>query len=415
MRGRVIRGQVRPRDVVAGVVAAGVALVAMAGIAAVGLWLLDADRLAGLTTLTAAVVGVAVGGAADLSTVPASDLPVAVRGSIEVMPLGVSLVGAVVLGALISRGSRDGLLVRGAAAAVAFSAGIGAVTRLARGTVTLRLPDGEATAGGGLGASGCSAGGAPGAAPVPFGGGQPPDVLDAEFAVALWPTLLIAMGWVVAVVGLCWLAARFHVAARGLRAALWLMGGVASACLLAAWAFGGSAAAGGVLLVLPLAVFGALPFALGVPMTLSSEGELSCALEGIEPLTAAGLLSAGGPLMWASSIALLACGVAAARTSGPSGRPLRRAMGIAVRLAAVVGAALALMTLLSRVSVDLGINVFGSSVPILEAQLAANPLVALGAGLAGGGVAGFAGSLLVSGFARLGSVSWPTWNDQNRR
>lgn len=402
------------REIFQGGVAAAAALLAMAGTAAAGLFLLDAGRLAGLDALAAAVVALGVGGSVEFSAVPASGLPFAMQGGINVMPLGVSLVGGVVLGLLLRRG-RSGLFVRGAAAAAAFAAGIGGVTQLARGTVTVPLPDGESAAGGGLGGFACLAGTTAARAGLPFGAGQSVDMLDAEFSVALWPTLPVAAGWALVVVGLCWLAARFQAAAVGLRAVLWPVGAIAPVCLLAAWAFGGVAAAGVVLLVLPLAVFGALPLGLGVPWTVSSTGVLSCAVEGIEPLTGVGLLSPGGSLVWISAAALLSCGVlVAARTDRRVGPGLRRATVVAVRLATVAGAVLSLMTLLSRASVDLGINAFGSSLPVLDAQLAANPLLTLGAGLAGGAVAGFVASLLIDVLRRLRSVSWSTWKDRIR-
>ncbi|WP_307849603.1 streptophobe family protein [Qaidamihabitans albus] len=405
--------RVTPRDVYEGLAAAAAALLAMAGIAAAGLSLLDADRIGGLGALTAAVVALAVGGSAKFGAVPAGGLPVTVQGGVHVMPLGVSLVGAVVLGALLLRRGRDGLLVRGAAAAATFPAGLAMVAWAARGTVTFRLPDGTSAAGGGLGVPGCSKGGVPAAGGLPFGGGGPLGALDAGFSVAVGPASAAAVGWALAVVGVCWLAVRFRVAAAGLRAVLWLMGGITVVGLLVAWASGGAAAAGGVLLVLPLAVFGALLLGLGVPWTVSSEGMLSCVLDG------AGPLSPGGPLIWVSGAALLGCAIvaasAAASAGGRPGGPLRRAADLAVRLAPVVGAVLAAMALLSRVSAGLGINAFGFSLPVLDAQVAANPLLALGAGLAGGAVAGLAGSLLVDGFRSRASVAWPTWNDQDRR
>src|SRR5687767_1243542 len=106
------------RHVWQGVTAAVAALTAMAATAAAGLLLLDAGRFGGFGRLTAAAVAMAVGGSAEFGAAPAGGTPVAVRGSIDLMPLGVALTGAVVLGCLLLR-HRDGLLVRGAAAAVA--------------------------------------------------------------------------------------------------------------------------------------------------------------------------------------------------------------------------------------------------------------------------------------------------------
>ncbi|MEU4766586.1 streptophobe family protein [Actinosynnema sp. NPDC023794] len=377
------------REVYRGVVAAVAALGAMAGVAAAGLFLLDADRVGGFGRLTAAVVALAAGGSAEFGAVAAGDLPFAVRGGIAVVPLGVSLVGAVVLGWLLLR-RRDGLLGRGAAAVVAFPAGLAAVAWSARGTVAL---PGGAT-GGGSGASAC---GMP--ATGPFGRGGALDALGAGFAVPVWPAAAGAVGWVLAVVGVCWLVTRFRVAVRGV---VWTMVALTVVCLLVAWVFAGAAAAGAVLLGLPLVVLGALSLGLGVPWTLISDGALSCVLDAVGPPTP------GGPLAWVAVVVLLGLGAVAARSGGRDGGPLRRAARVSVWLAPVVGAALGGAALLSRVSVELDIAAFGFTFSVLEARLAADPLVALGLGLVAGAAAGFSGSLLVDLRARLRPVDQTT-------
>lgn len=384
------------REVCRGVVAAVVALAAMAGVAAAGLFLLDADRIGAFGGLTAAVVSLAAGGSAEFGAVPSGDLPFAVRGGVTVVPLGVSLVGAVVLGWLLLRG-RDGLLGRGAAAVVAFPAGLAAVAWSARGTVTL---PGGAT-GGGSGASAC---GVPAAGP--FGRGGSVDALGAGFAVPVWSAAAGAVGWVLAVVGVCWLVTRFRVRVRGV---VWTAVALTVACLLVASVSGGAAATGAVLLGLPVVVFGAVSLGLGVPWTLTSDGALSCVLDAVAPP------APGGPLTWVAAVVLLVLGVVVARSVGPDGGPLRRAARASTRLAPAVGAALAGSALLSRVSVELGIGAFGFTLPVLDARLAADPPAALGLGLVAGAAAGFAGSLLVDGSLRLASVSWPAWRDRDGR
>ena len=167
-------------------------------------------------------------------------------------------------------------------------------------------------------------------------------------------------------------------------------------CLLAAWAFGGPAVAGGVLLFLPLLVFGVFSLGLGVPWTVSSDGALACVLDGVAPP------SPGGPLTWVAAVVLLAVGVLAGR----GGRLLHRAAW----LGAVVGVTLGGLALVSRVSVRLGIGAFGFSVPVLDAGLTANAPAALALGSAGGAAAG----LLAGGLLRLASVSWPAWRDRAR-
>jgi hypothetical protein len=379
------------RDVRRGLGAAAAALLVMAGVALAALLLLGAGRSGDLAALTATVVALAVGGSADVVAVPAGALPIAVRGAVDVMPLGVSLAGAVVLGALLLRHGRDGLAVRAVTAAVAVAAGLAAIAVPAQGNLALKLPGG-----GSAGASACGPG--TGAASR-FGG-----AVDAGFSAAFVPTAAAAAGWALVVVGACALAVRFPVVVAGLRAAVTVFGAITAGCLLVAGVFGGAAAAGGVLLALPQAVCGVLLLGLGVPWTVTSHGVLSCALDGVEPL------SPGGPLTWVPIVALLACGiVVAARIGRRPGGSLRRAGVLAAWFAVVTGGVLAVVTLLSRVSVELGVTAFGLSIPVLDARLAANPLLALAAGLAAGAVAGFAGSLLVDGFHSSASVSSRAW------
>jgi hypothetical protein len=379
------------RDVGRGVAAAAAALLVMAGVALAGLLLLDAGRFGEPGALTAAVVALAVGGSAAVDAVPAGGLPVTVRGAIDVMPLGVSLAGAVVLGALLLRRGRDGLPVRAASAAVAIPAGLTAVSLLTKGNLTLRLPGGGA--GGG---SACGLGTGAGSR---FGG-----AVDAGFSVGLLPTVAAAAVWVLVVAGACALAVRFPPVATGLRATATVSGVLTAGCLLVAGVFGGAPAAGGVLLVLPQVVAGVLLLGLGVPWTVSSDGPLSCALDGVAPL------SPGGSLTWVPVVALLACGiVVAVRTGRRPGGPLRRAAVLAAGFAAVTGAALAVVALLARSSVELGVTALGWSIPVLDARLAADPLLALAAGLGGGALAGFAGSLLVDAFRSRISVSSRAW------
>jgi hypothetical protein len=394
----------------------------MAGVAAAGLVLLDAGRAGRLDTLTAAVVALAVGGSAEVSAVPDAGLPFGLRGGVNVMPLGVSLTGAVLLGVLLLRRGRDGLLVRGAGAAIAILTGLAMVTRLARGTVRFQLPDLASASGGGLGAaSSCSKGRLPAATGLAFGklgGGLQPETIDAQFSLALGTVLTAALAWTLVVVGVCWLAARLRIVSVGLRALLWPLGAITIGCLLAAWALHGSAAAGGVLLVLPTAVLGMLLLGLGIPWTVRSDGPLSCALDG------AGALTPDGALVWVSGTALLGYAmVIAARTSarsadrsfGGDGGMLRRAAALAGRLAPAVGALLATMALLARASVTLGATAFGFSLPVLDANLAANPLLSLWTGLVAGAAAGFVASLLVDGLGTRISVSLRAWNDRVRR
>ena len=379
------------RDVGRGLAAAAAALLVMAGVALAGLLLLDAGRFGGPVVLTAVVVALAVGGSADVVAVPAGGLPVAVRGVVDVMPLGVSLAGAVVLGVVLLRPGRDGLPVRAATTAVTVPAMLAAISLLTKGNLTLRLPGG-----GSGGGSVCRLGA--GMSPR-FGG-----AVDAGFSLAFVPTLTAATVWVLVVVGVCALAGRFPAVATGLRAFTTVLGIITAGGLLVAGVLGGAAAAGAVLLVLPQVVAGVLLLGLGVPWTVTSAGPLSCALDGVQPL------SPGGPLTWAPVVVLLVCGVVVAARTRRTGGTLRRAAVLAAWFALVTGAALAVLALLSQVSVELGVTALGMSIPVLDARLAANPLLALVAGLAAGALAGGAGSLLVDAFRSRISVSSRTWN-----
>ncbi len=344
------------REVARGLGAAVAALLAMAGVAAAGLAPLGAARL------TPAVVALAVGGPVDIEAVPSGGLPVAVRGSLHGIPLGVSLAGAVVLGWLLRR--RDGeLLVRAAVAVPAFAAGLAGIAALATG----KLP---ATTGG---LRGC----------VSAARGTPvPGRVDAGFSVAVGPTVLGALILALTVVGGCGLMTRFPSAAAGFRVLRWPVAVLVVGCTAAAGAFGGAAAAGGVLLVLPQLVTGAVLLGLGVPWTV--DPALPCVPD----------LGQFTPGLWVSGALLL---VSVTVLVVRRGRPLRRAAAVG----AVAGGVAVVMTLLSRVSAEVSVAAFGFSVPVLDVRLTANPLLALAAGA----LAGFAGSLL-AGAISVSSRAW---------
>ncbi|MFD9410378.1 streptophobe family protein [Streptomyces sp. NPDC059989] len=104
--------RIRWGDVIlSGVAAVGWSLAVMAGVAALGLHLLGADEAGGsLGAMTAAVVVLAVGG----TVTPSGDLSVFGVGgagaetSLDVMPLGVGLAGALVLAGVFLRSLRTG-------------------------------------------------------------------------------------------------------------------------------------------------------------------------------------------------------------------------------------------------------------------------------------------------------------------
>lgn len=454
---------VRPRDVGAGLVAGAAALLTMTGVAAAGLLLLDAGRIGEVGALTAAVVALAAGGRATLTTTAPGELPIPLRAGVEVLPLGVTLAGAVVLGTVLLRRGRDGFGARAAAATVAVAAGLLAVAQLASGNVTVALPadaataaghghanegrptdaakaDGASAATGGVAADDGSAAGdrldgnastpAGGVAadvertPVdgcvdggglPFGDGGSAGALEVGYSVAAGPVAAAGTVGASAVVGVCWLVLRFRGSTRRSRAGWWAVAGIVGTGMVAAGASGGTRAAGGVLLMLPLAVAGALPAGLGVPVTVRADGVLGCALDGAAPVVST------TPLRWVSGAALLALGVVVAarawRGRGPQGRPqreprngLRRGLMVVGGMGAATGAGLAAMALLTTVTVDVGVG----GLALLDASLAADPTAALAVGTAVGATAGAAGVTVVQAARALTSLPWRPWKDRAR-
>lgn len=347
------------RNVVRGVVAAVAALAVMAVVAVAGALLLGVDVV---VPVAAALVALAVGGPAEISA------GFGLSGRFAVVPSGVTLAGAVVLGWLLLRGDRDGLPVRSAAAVVAFPVGVAAVALAARGSVL--LPGG---AGGGLSGTTC---GLPAA-----GRAGSFDTGELWFSVPVVPAVGGAVVSVLVVVGVCRLVARFETELRSL---LWMVCGLGVFCVLGAWFLSGSAAAGGVLLLLPLLVFGAVALGSGLPWTVETGGVLACALDDV---------TVPSPGIWVAAAVLLGLGLAGGRLP-------------VVWNGVVLGVVLGGLAWVSRMSVRLGAEVFGFSVPLLEASAAVNPSAAA----ALGSVAGLAGAAL----HRLGSVSSTRWKSRVR-
>ncbi|MHA6763659.1 streptophobe family protein [Streptacidiphilus sp. PAMC 29251] len=147
--------------VVSAAVAASWAFVAMGAVTALGVHLLGLDSYASVGALTAAMVAMAVGGRIS----PSGDVSVfgmdaaAAHGAIGIMPLGVSLVGALVLGWLFVRPLHrlkvldpGMLLARAAGAVVAFLVLLGIVAWAGNGSVAIKVA--SLTGGGKSGGSG---------------------------------------------------------------------------------------------------------------------------------------------------------------------------------------------------------------------------------------------------------------------
>ncbi|MDR7276303.1 hypothetical protein [Catenuloplanes atrovinosus] len=378
------------RDVYEGAAAAGVALLAMAGTAVGGLLLLDAGRFGRVDRLTAALVAMAAGGPAEVGAAPGG-LPIAVQARVEVIPLGISLVGAVVLGVLLLWRGRERLLLRGASAVAVVAGGVGVAAWAARGPVT--APVGDALTGGGA-APRCASSGAglpfPGTG-LPFGGGGSLSSLDGVVAVAAGPAVLGAAGGALAVVAVCLLVARFPASAAGLRTLGWSASVLAVLGVLGVWIVAGPAAAGGVVLASPVAVGGAVLLGLGVPWPVHVDGALSCVLDG------GVALPAGGMLVVVAGVILVAAGVVVASVTVRAGGPVRRAVVFAAWFGPVTGAVLGVLAVLSRASAEVGVRALLFSVPVLEVRAAPDPWLALLAGVVAAAAAGFVASLLADG------------------
>ncbi|MFJ7233954.1 streptophobe family protein [Streptomyces tendae] len=429
------------------------ALIGMAGTAALGLHLLDADAAGALGPMTAAVVALGAGG----SITPAGDVSsFGLKGAeahtaIEVTPLGVGLVGALFLSFFFLRSLRAAgvvvapaeLLARAGAVVALFVAMTGGLAWAGHDVVTIDgaslglddLPGGD---GGGGGDGGLEI---PGLGDVGDIGGLLPDrvgdLVDARAAVGFTvdtaPTLLGGLVWSAGVLLIALLASRRTPLPRGcealhrvLRPAVSALvtvalTAVAAGLAAAAWAAIGDdhprRIAGAALLGAPNGVWLGVPLGLFVPW----DGRATGALVGVLPAPLHELLGSGaqepvtlGRLaeldgrMWllgvAAALMMLLAGVlTAVRTPvGPGdARPLVFAGRCALRLGVATAVMLPLTALLTEVSVNaslsvLGIDAFGAGID-LRGHL--GPALLLGA--AWGTGAGAAGALLarVSGAA----------------
>ncbi|MGW4576575.1 streptophobe family protein [Streptomyces tendae] len=429
------------------------ALIGMAGTAALGLHLLDADAAGALGPMTAAVVALGAGG----SVTPAGDVSsFGLKGAeahtaIEITPLGVGLVGALFLSFFFLRSLRAAgvvvapaeLLARAGAVVALFVAMTGGLAWAGHDVVTIDgaslglddLPGGDGGGGGGGGLE------IPGLGDVGDIGGLLPDrvgdLVDARAAVGFTvdtaPTLLGGLVWSAGVLLIALLASRRTPLPRGcealhrvLRPAVSALvtvalTAVAAGLAAAAWAAIGDdhprRIAGAALLGAPNGVWLGVPLGLFVPW----DGRATGALVGVLPAPLDDLLGSGaqepvtlGRLaeldgrMWllgvAAALMMLLAGVlTAVRTPvGPGdARPLVFAGRCALRLGVATAVMLPLPALLTEVSVDaslsvLGIDAFGAG---LDLRGHLGPALLLGA--AWGTGAGAAGALLarVSGAA----------------
>ncbi|MCC3778708.1 streptophobe family protein, partial [Streptomyces sp. UNOB3_S3] len=280
------------------------AFLAMAGVAAMGLHLLGADAAGSLGPLTAAVVVLAVGGSITPSgSVEAFGLTGAgAHTTIDIAPLGVSLVGALLVGMVFARSLRPlgpavrgtELVARAGAVALLFLLVLGGLTWAASSTVTF---DG---AGLGLGSSGGTTR-IPGLGDIGdignIGGGLPGRLgelarakASVGFSVRPGASLLGGLVWVLGVLLVTLLSARraplprrWQAAHRTVRPAASALRTVLVLAVVAGLAAAGFAAAGdghprrvlgAAVLGAPNGVWLGLPLGLLVPLRGSASGSL---------------------------------------------------------------------------------------------------------------------------------------------
>lgn len=433
--------------VLASVASVSWALAAMAGAAGLGLHLLGADEAGELGPMAAAVVVLGVGGTVSPSgDVSAFGLDAAeARTAVEVTPLGVGLVGALVLSFFFLRSLRGAgarvswseLGARTGAVVVLFVAMVGGLAWAGHDVVTIdgsRLPglgDGEDGGGGGL-LDGLG----------DLGGLLPDRLADparAEarvgFAVDAGASLAGGACWVLGVLVIALLASRaplpgiagrLHAMVRPAVSALVavLLVAVLAGCAAAAYAAVGDAhpkrIAGAALLGAPNGAWLGVPLGLFVPWdgeaTGASAGLLPDPLDALlrgsaaQPVTIGRLAELDGRiwlLALASGMTMLYAGVlAAARTPRAPGMTAAGFAGrCGLRLAGVTALALPLLVWLTAVSADaslsvLGLDTFGAGIELRGRAGAAAGLGAVwgaGAGAVGAWLAWVVGAVRVEG------------------
>ncbi|WP_220795464.1 streptophobe family protein [Streptomyces shenzhenensis] len=436
------------------------ALIGMAGTAALGLHLLEADSTGSLGPMTAAVVALGAGG----SLSPSGDLSAfglkgaATHTAVEITPLGVGLVGALLLSWFFLRSLRASavvlapseLLARAGAVVALFVAMLGGLAWAGHDVVTidggaLGLDELPGSGGGGLGVPGLGdLGDIGGLLPDRIG-----DLIDAKAAVGFTvdtaPTLLGGLGWSTGVLLIALLASRRTPLPRGLdavhrvvRPAVSALVGVLVVAVVAGLAAAAYAAigddrprriAGAALLGAPNGVWLGVPLGLFVPFDGRAMGALTVLLPDPldrllagrpeQPVTLGRLAELDGRV-WllgvAAALMMLSAGVlTAVRTPvgarggpGTAGGPGPYGLGVAgfagrcaLRLGVATALTLPLLAWLADVSVGASLSVLGLDALGAGVELHGRLGTALLLGAAWGAGAGAAGALLawVSGAA----------------
>ncbi|MFE1884308.1 streptophobe family protein [Streptomyces diastatochromogenes] len=421
------------------------ALIGMAGTAALGLHLLQADAAGSLGPMTAAVVALGAGG----SVSPSGDVSAfGLKGAeahtaVEITPLGVSLVGALLLSWFFLRSLRTAgvviapseLLARAGAVVVLFVATLGGLAWAGHDVITIdggslgldKLPGGGGK-GGGLNIPGL--GDVGGLLPDRIG-----DLIHAKAAVGFTvdtaPTLLGGLCWSAGILLIALFASRrtplppgwdaVHRVVRPAVSALVTVLLVAVAAGLAAAAYAAIGddhprrIAGAALLGAPNGVWLGIPIGLFVPWDGKATGALGTVLphpldqllsaHSDQPVTVGRLAELDGRvwlLAVAAALMMLLTGVlTAVRTPLPgTGGAAGFAGRCALRLGIATALALPFLAWLADVSVDaslsvLGFDAFGAGIELhghLGMALCLGALWGAGAGAAGAGLAWVVGA-----------------------
>ncbi|MFB6679365.1 streptophobe family protein [Streptomyces sp. NPDC056390] len=443
------------------------AVAAMAAVAALALTLLDAGSVGSLWSMTMAVTAGAVGGSLSASAEMSGglgsaasglaglfsggsggDMGPSLSGAADVTPLGVTLVGSVVLWLVFSRRLRrrrvdaTDLTVRAVGAAAAAWLALLVVAEFAHGKVTLPTSAMGALGGGpGSGTSGDS--GAGGLMDSLLGSGAAGklsmtyDVSAGAVAggALLWVGIVLGVGCLISPLALLPLGGvldRLRSAWKPSLSALVRTLLVLAAPLMVLSAFvgtvaGGRAAtgAGAALLLAPNALAIFLTTGVGSAWTAGAHPVQSDGRGGLSGLMGAigggnqpfgsqtdrtehlRSLSAGGWPLWlvaltVTGIILLGCAWAAARTAQPAhtlplhpyrGRRARR-LGMAERFGLVTAVVMGTLAWVAGASGNFAISIFGSEMGGMRAELSGGVLSAVALGLLVGGLAGSVGSLL---------------------
>ncbi|WP_179201427.1 streptophobe family protein, partial [Streptomyces scabiei] len=448
------------------------ALIGMAGTAALGLHLLEADSAGELGPMTAAVVALGTGG----SVTPSGDVSAfGLEGAqattaIEITPLGVGLVGALLLSWFFLRSLRGAgvvitpveLLARAGSVLALFVALMGGLAWAGNAVITLdgtRLGIDERLPGGGD-LDGVEI---PGLGDIgDIGGGLLPDRLgdlaDANakvgFTVDTVPTLLGGLAWCLGVLLIALLASRrtplppaLDALHRVVRPAVSAVVTVLLVAVLAGLAAAAYAAisdphperiAGAALLGAPNGVWPGVPIGLLVPWDGRATGALADLLpdpldellriDASEPVTL-GRLAELDSRVWllglAAALMMVFAGVltavrtpfvresTAAAAGGASGAAVRggSALGFvgrcALRLGLATAVALPLLVRLTEVSVDASLAVFGFDAFDAGIELRGQAVMALVLGALWGAGAGAAGALLACAMRAAGLRASP--------